>query len=392
MTAAFLKDYKGVKLHSDACHIDLIRSGSHYFEQLQLLINNAVQELHLQVYIFENDNTGRLILHALKQAAARGVKIFLMVDAYGANLSKLTIAEIRSAGIEFKLFSPVFYKKQFQPGRRLHHKIVVVDGSKALVGGINIADKYSGYGTEPAWLDYAVLLEGNVCYELRKIADSLWRKKRLVEKAVIPRPSFNLTKVAIPVIIKVNDWLRTKQQISKSYRRAIQHSHNSIIIMASYFLPGLRIRSLLKAAVERGVNVMLIVPQKSDVALVKRATNHLYGWLLKNRIQVCEYNKGMVHAKIMVVDNNWATVGSYNLNHLSDYASIELNVVIHNTTFATKVKSEMELICADSCDFITEAIYRRKVSLLHRIIDRIAYFALRLSIKLLTVFKGTLEQ
>ncbi|MFN0189539.1 MAG: phospholipase D-like domain-containing protein, partial [Bacteroidia bacterium] len=143
--------------------IRLIHGGESYFNTLIELINECEHTLHLQVYIFDLDATGKIILKALEDAAARGVSVYLVVDGFGSmSLGNEFIERMKIQNISFRFFSPLPFPGILQAGRRLHHKVCVADKMKSLVGGINIADKYRGSNNELPWLDYALLVEGNV--------------------------------------------------------------------------------------------------------------------------------------------------------------------------------------------------------------------------------------
>ncbi|NBO58753.1 MAG: phospholipase, partial [Chitinophagia bacterium] len=139
----------------------LIKGGQEYFETLKELIKNAKSFIQMQVYIFEDDHTGNEIGNYLIEASKRNIKIQLLLDGYASrNLSKEFIQTLRDAGIHLRFFAPFFKSKHYYFGRRLHHKVTVIDGIKALVGGINISDRYNDMPNDPSWLDYAVLIEG----------------------------------------------------------------------------------------------------------------------------------------------------------------------------------------------------------------------------------------
>src|ERR1051326_2059019 len=144
--------------------VKLVFSGKNYFEMLEKIIDEAKETIHLQTYIFENDNTGKKIADALIRASRREVKVFVLADAFGSNsLPRKFIDNLRKEKINFRFFSPLFSSEGIFFGRRLHHKIVVADKHIALVGGINIADKYYGTQNENAWFDHAVLVKGKAC-------------------------------------------------------------------------------------------------------------------------------------------------------------------------------------------------------------------------------------
>src|SRR4051812_30218018 len=141
--------------YCEAEDIKLVYSGKNFFEVLHEVISNSREYLHLQTYIFETDETGFKVMDSLKAAAARGVRVYMLVDAYASFPFPASIAnDLRAAGVHFRLFSPLLSSESIFIGRRLHHKIVVADRQTGLIGGINIADKYNVNVEDNPWLDY----------------------------------------------------------------------------------------------------------------------------------------------------------------------------------------------------------------------------------------------
>jgi cardiolipin synthase A/B len=357
---------------------ELVHSGEDYFSRLCELIDNAQKEIHFQTYIFDDDSTGQKIALSLKQAAIRGVKIYLLLDGYGsASLSKEFINDLISHGIEFRYFSPLFSTNNFYLGRRLHHKIVVADEHIALIGGINIADKYRGNSSSAPWLDYAVLIRNEeVGNYLQDVCQKIfWQKKRFKNgKRLLPFSCGNNETIKI----LRNDWLKGKNDIGKSYIQLLKNAQEEIIIVGSYFLPGKKfLRNLKRVSKINGVKVKLILSQVSDVPFTKRATQHLYFSLLKNNIEIYEWKNSVLHGKVAYIDGKLSTIGSFNLNHLSSYGSIELNAEINSTTFASTLKADLEKVITQ-CDKITWETFNSKMSLTSRFLNWLSYRLLRL--------------
>lgn len=331
-----------MNLYQEAENSQLVHSGSHYFDVLERLISESKETIHFQTYIFEGDETGKKVIQALIKAAERGVNVFLMPDAFGSfgfpsDLKK----ELIQAKIHFRLYSPFLSTENVLPWRRLHHKIVVCDAKKALVGGINIANKYNSISDQKAWLDYAVLIEGTVCMHLHHLCSGFYLKKGLYkvdEETQKPAASENLVR------FRRNDWLWKKNEIHKSYVEALKHATSSITIVASYFLPGANFRKLLRQASQRGVKIKIIMAGQSDSYSVKLAENYLYDFYLRHNIELFEWKESVLHGKVMLVDERWATIGSYNLNFLSHYISIELNADIFSPAFTKQLSEHLTLI------------------------------------------------
>jgi cardiolipin synthase A/B len=187
--------------------------------------------------------------------------------------------------------------------------------------------------------------------------------------------------MGIPVKILQNNWAYRKEGISNSYRHTLKHAQSTIIIISSYFLPGRRIRNLLRRASARNVRVQLILQGASDVFLTKKASTWLYGWMLRNRFEIYEWEKTILHGKMTSIDNNWVTVGSYNVNHLSDYASIETNIETQDPSFCETVNKEIKEIIKNSTH-ITYSDYHHKMNPIQQFTCWLSFHIVRLLFKL----------
>jgi len=357
----------------------LVRGGKKYFDLLLELINGAQQSIHFHVYIFDEDDTGNMVAEALIQAAKRNVRVFLMVDGYGSKgLSGIFIEKMLNAGVQFKMFEPVFFTKHFYFGRRMHHKIVVVDAFHSLVSGINISDKYNDTGDNPAWLDWGLYVQGEVAIELLKICIRIWTKwasraRKLFSFEKLPE---TLPQEKCKVRVRRNDWVRRLTQINSSYLEMFRKANSHIIIMSSYFLPGLIFKQRLGRAAKRGIKIKLILAGISDVHLSKHAERYIYRWLLRHNIEIYELQKTILHGKLATYDGEFVTLGSYNVNNLSAYVSLELNLDVRDKEFAVSVDKEMERIIKQDCIQITEKECRH-FNFIQRVSQYTAYTVIR---------------
>jgi cardiolipin synthase len=343
--------------------IRLVQGGREYFECLEELINNARQFIHLQTYLIDPDETGLRIIDALKRAARRGVKVQVLCDGYATKLPDKLIEEIREAGIQFRLFEPLFNSEKFYFGRRLHHKVFVADEFHSLVGGINIANRYNDINGRKAWFDMAIYTQGQTSALLHEVCNRLWKRKDrklslpFLQKRIVFRNT--PSEALVPVRIRRNDWIRGYMQITQSYAEFISNAEKSIIIVSSYFIPGRIFRMRLAAAARRGVKIRVILAGISDVKIAKLAERYLYDWLLRNQIDIYEYQPSVLHAKAAVFDSAIVTLGSYNINNLSAFASIELNLDIKDSAFASSFESKLENVIQNDCRKITRDDYAR---------------------------------
>jgi cardiolipin synthase len=367
-----------------ADEVQLVYSGSDYFDRLLELIHAAKDSIYFQTYIYDSDSTGILIGDALKVAAGRGVKVYMLLDAFGSKeLSGEFIADLINAGIHLRMFAPFFSRHTINFGRRLHHKVVVADHCVALIGGINISDKYRGSSIQRAWLDYAILVKGDVCEQVDKICLAILRRQFPIsrKKNVPSLPVSNSL-----VRFRQNDHLRRKRQISKSYLQAIRTAEHSIAFVSSYFLPGRRILKALKKAAKKGVQVTIILSADSDIFLYGRATSHLYISLMKWGIHIYEWNQSILHGKIAMVDDKWVTIGSFNLNYLSALSSIELNVEVIDPTIVNQLKQHLQEIIRNGCKKIDYEDYLQSNTWKRRMLNTIVYYLTRIVMKSLALF------
>jgi cardiolipin synthase len=366
---AHLKKHKSDYLHHNK--VQLVRGGHEYFHLLEQMIDEAGETIHLQTYIFDEDNTGITIAEALIRAATRGVKVYILLDGYGSQkLSVDLMNRFKNAGIFFRRFEPLFKSRKFYLGRRLHHKVVVVDCWRGMVGGMNISDRYNDTPEARAWLDWALYVEGEVAPELEKICKS---RLRLKKKLIVEFPRHRKPKEICDVAIRVNDWYRRKREIYRSYLRIFREATDEIIIMSAYFLPGRRFRKEIEKAVRRGVKIKVVLTGDADVYMIKYAERYIYRWLLKNNIEIYEYQKSVLHAKIAAADRQVMTVGSFNVNNLSAFISIELNLEVNNVKFATHVHQRLEEIIKKDCVKVTEQKFNKQFNMFARAGHKTSY-------------------
>lgn len=376
-----------VDLSLTSDYVRLVHSGREYFDLLEELIRNATAFIHLQTYIFEADDTGKEVVFQLIEASRRGVKVILVADGYASQgLSPQVIRRMEEAGVQFLFFNPVWKSKYFYFGRRLHHKVVVVDGIHGLVGGINVSNHYNDTVEHLAWLDWALYVRGSVVSELQKVCEHLAKveiletiKRRLYRKRSSPEKLPDLQ-------VRINDWVRGKKEITTTYLKMLRNAESHVTIMSSYLLPGKVLRANLKKAARRGIRIRFIMAGISDVAIAKHAERYMYRWMLRNKIEIYEYQRNVLHAKMAVCDSQWLTLGSYNVNNISAYASIELNLDVYNPDFAQKTEQRLDEIIQSSCVKITREVFDAHNTLWNQFIQRSAYDIFRIILFLFTFY------
>jgi len=357
--------------------IELVHSGEDYFSRLERIILESKIEIHIQTYIFEYDIVGKKIIAALKEAASRNVKIFILLDGFGSfSFPKEILNDLKQKGINIRFFSPLFSANSLYIGRRLHHKVVVSDSKIAIIGGINIADKYCGTEVANAWLDYAVQIhDEKIGVSLTKLCmDIYFRKRRISRKKIDSIVLYN-EEVAVDVL--QNDWLKRKNEILKAYIKSIGEAKKEIVIVSSYFLPGRKLISTLKKASNNNVKIKLILSGISDLPMARRASCHLYSKLLRYNIELYEWKSSILHGKAAVVDNSWTTIGSFNLNNLSSFGSIEMNVGINSAEFSNNYLLHLNQIMKQ-CERITPESLKLRAGLYTKFINWASYWITRI--------------
>ena len=327
--------------------IRLLRNGAEYFPALERAIDAAEREVWLESYIFADDAAGRRVAGALARAAGRGVKVRVMVDGWGAKFYLTPSLEhfLRDAGVELLKYRPEVSAWQFRSHRlrRLHRKLVQIDSRLAFVGGINIIDDMNTGTQKAPRVDFAVSVEGLLLPAIVYTMQRLWALVQLVQFGASKLPLFperirgeRVGNQTAKFVIRDN--LRHRRDIEQAYLAAIRRAKREIIIANAYFFPGIAFRRALAEASARGVAVTLILQAKVEYVLLHFAGKALYGQLLDAGVVIQEYSKSMLHAKVAVVDDHWATVGSSNIDPYSLLMAREANVLVRDREFAGELR------------------------------------------------------
>ena len=371
--------------------VRLVHGGKDYFDTIIRLIDEARTIIHLQTYIYDGDETGRMVSDALLRAAGRMVEVYILLDGYASqHLDKHMIAEWKSAGIHFRWFWPLFKSRKFYLGRRMHHKVIVVDAARGMAGGVNISDRYNDIGEQKAWLDRALLVEGQAALKLHIICRDMWTKAYW--KTTHPQTDeFKWVPAFVPeeeclVRVRRNDWVQGKNEISRSYVEMFRLAQTRITVLSAYFLPGPILRKYMIQAARRGVVIRIIVGGVSDVPISRLAEQYMYRWLFRNKIKVYEYQDTILHGKMAVYDGEWMTDGSYNVNQISAYASVELNMDVRNAAFAVGVEQELDVLVRDHCVEIDPEEYFHHHGPFRRLWQWVAYETVRLLFFIFTFY------
>ncbi|MEO8186470.1 MAG: cardiolipin synthase ClsB [Burkholderiaceae bacterium] len=370
--------------------IELLRSGEEYFPRLLAAIEAAKQSIYIEAYIFELDDIGQKVSDALAAAAQRGVSVHLLIDGFGSQAgADLLIARLRPQGAKVIVFRRArWWRLERLLLRRLHRKVSLFDDRLAFVGGINIIDDYHHPDPEPVRaklgprFDFAVACEGPLVAAIAFTVTRLWwtvsvlqlkRRPSSRPQHIEPPPA----KDGVRAALLLRDNLRNRRTIERAYMDAFAHARHEVLIANAYFLPGKKFRDALCDLAERGVRVRLLLQGLVEYPLQHYAQQALYGNLVKCGVQIYEYTPSYLHAKVAVVDQKWATVGSSNIDPYSLLLAREANVAVYDDDFAHDLQQALEAAIAnDSTVVDADACARR--SRLRRSMSWVAYQLVRM--------------
>jgi cardiolipin synthase len=346
---------------------ELLENGETFFPAVFDAIRQAQKEVLLETFIVFEDKVGWELHGVLQDAAQRGVNVDVLVDGFGSSdLTPAFVAPLTAAGVRLRAFDPKprFLGMRTNVFRRMHRKIVVVDGVVAFVGGINFsADHLADYGPQ-AKEDHAVKVEGPIVGEIQRFARSViahenHRRHWFHRQERTPRNQVSGEGAAL-LVVRDNQDHRT--DIERHYRVAIRAARKEVTIANAYFFPGYRFLKELRRAAQRGVNVRLILQGEPDMRIVKTAAEMLYDHLHRAGVRIYEYCARPLHSKVALTDDEWATVGSCNLDPLSLSLNLEANVMIRDRSFNQHLRAHLEDLIANECKEITaERLPRRNL-------------------------------
>ncbi|MEK7877646.1 MAG: cardiolipin synthase ClsB, partial [Pseudomonadota bacterium] len=348
--------------------ITLLCTGTEYFPALEAACDAAAHEIYLETYIFEDDRTGRRIAQALLRAARRGVTTHVLIDGFGSkDISDELLQDMQDGGVRVLKYRPDIspWTLRRERLRRMHRKIAVIDARVAFVGGINIIDDMHTPRQKPPRFDYAVRIEGPLLAEIYPVVTRLWilvmwtqLRERWPQRPVIAVRAARCGVQRAAFVIRDN--LGHRKDIENAYLDAIARAKTEIMIASAYFFPGLSFRRALVEAAAHGVRVVLLLQGRVEYRLLHYAARALYGRFLDAGIEIHEYRRSFLHAKVAVIDGRWSTVGSSNIDPMSLLLAREANVVIDDAGFARELKASLTDAAAKGAHRVHRATWKRQ--------------------------------
>ncbi len=353
----------------------LLIDGPGTFKAMFEDIANARDSIHLETYILVDDEVGRSLLERLIEARQRGVEVRILIDAYGSmDLPETYIAQLRVHGIEVCKFHPVDPTEDMRIWRsniRDHRKLLIIDGKIAYSGGINFSNVYSkgsfsASGSaevdNAAWRDTHVRIVGPVVEQFQQLFLEMWNKdrsehERLHGTRYFPEPDAQGDMLAGVIASSGGD--NREFDIYSVLAAAIGHAQQRVWITQAYFAPDEALLEIIKAAAKRGVDVRLLLPGVSDAPLVLQASRSSYQELLESGVRIYERSGSMLHAKTVVVDGVWSTIGSANFDYRSFVYNYELNAIVVSSDFG-QAMDKLFLVDLQYADEITLSEWQQR--------------------------------
>jgi cardiolipin synthase len=327
--------------------LQLLENGEAFFPRVFAAIAAARRDVLVETFILFEDKVGLALQRHLVDAARRGVRVELTVDGYGSpGFSPDFVAALADAGVRLRVFDPhrPLLGMRVNVFRRMHRKLVVVDGERAFVGGINFsADHLADFGPE-AKQDYAVEVAGAPAAVIRDFMLDALRGDGTGESWRPPRVAG-----ASAVRLVARDNRGRTRAIEREYREAIRAARREVLVANAYFFPGIGLLRDLRHAARRGVEVVLIVQGEPDTKFARTAARSLYRHLSEAGVRVHEYCRRPFHGKVAVIDAEWATVGSSNLDPLSLSLNLEANIIARDAALAGQLRASLQRLLQGEC-------------------------------------------
>ena len=343
--------------------VRLLMSGKEKFADMFEAIRQAKSSVHLEYFNFRNDSIAGLLFDILREKRKEGVEVRAVFDGFGNDsnnqpLKKSHLKALHEDSIEIYEFDPIRFPWVNHIWPRDHRKIVVIDGKIGYTGGMNVADYYL-VGTEQVgeWRDMHCRIEGPAVNELQRIFVRFWKK--MTKEDLTDEKYFRGTEAGNKMVgIATREPHTTNKIMRQFYISALDQAKDSIKIVNPYFCPTSSVIKALKRCAERGVKMDIIMSSKYDVPLVPDVVYYNLRKLMKRGARIWRYRPGFHHSKIMMVDGQYCTVGSTNLDARSLRFDYEINALIIDKDITRQLDDKF-IEDTKKCDFLTEEEYKR---------------------------------
>lgn len=347
--------------------VKLLKSGHEKFEDLFASVRQAKRFIHLEYFNFRNDSIANALFDELAKKAAEGVEIRALFDDFGnmsnnQPLKNTHLEKLRQQGIQIYRFDPIRFPWVNHVWARDHRKIVVIDGETAYMGGMNVADYYiTGTDVVGKWRDMHMRIEGPAVAELQNIFLDMWEKVSHEDLSTQAMYYSQAHPVEDSVEVAIVDRYprKTPSLIRHAYAASIDAANEKIQLINPYFVPTHSIKKALKDAIDRGVDVEIMISSKSDIPFTPDAALYFAYKLVKRGAKVYLYEDGFHHSKIMMVDDSFCTLGSTNLNSRSLRYDYEVNAFMFDEEITNELADMFERD-KESSTLLTKELWKRR--------------------------------
>ncbi len=334
---------------TDNNQVDFYFEGQPTFDAMIEAINGAEHHIHIMVFIFQPDRLGRQFLELLTAKAKQGVEVRLLYDAMGSHrLGRRLLAPLRAAGGKTSVFLPInLLRRRLQVNMRNHRKIMVVDGTYGFIGGLNIGDEYVGRNKYFGfWRDTHLRVRGPAVVDLQRVFMEDWsfasgeNVPAQDARGAYFRANHNAGPYPVQVIDSGPD--RDLKAIREITFAAILKARQRVWIASPYFVPDAGLLDALRLAAYNGIDVRFLGQHRPDKWVPQFAARYYWADVLRAGVQVYQYTKGMMHAKVMIVDDEFASVGTANLDNRSMFLNFEVNCLLYSPAAVKKLEASFE--------------------------------------------------
>lgn len=345
--------------------INILESGQATFQKILDTVSSARVSICIEFYIFKDDDTGKKLARLLKEKVRQGVKVYVLYDHFGSFLTSRGFwSDLKKAGINIRVSNPIKWSAPSVYFYRNHKKLLIIDGTKAFIGGFNIADEYHGYfkKSKKTWRDTGIYLEGPISVSLLNIFRKSWKTWKgdiILDHARRLNSAGGVS--VVPIFANSG---RARRKMRRLLIYSIRNAKESIFITTAYFTPSRRILRALESAARRGVSLKLMLPGVTDIKSVYYAGRTYYRRLLKAGVEIFNYKDSVLHSKFAVFDRQWSIIGSTNLDKQSLRRNEESNVGILDGDFSRRMidifqKDLLKSIKIDLDSWIKRPFYQK---------------------------------
>jgi len=338
---------------SGDCRAVIFTEGDELYTDMLEHVRAAHTSVRLECYIFGNDGIGGEFAEALMERARAGVRVQLHLDAFGSLPFAMSEwpGQLREAGVELRWFNPWRITRLLSLNRRNHRKLLVVDDEKAWLGGFNLHEESSRrYHDVQCWRDTHLRMDGRLASEAAEFFDRLWRGERRWQPATPDESGTYLVS---------NQNLRQLHRFRRLLKLRMRNARRRIWLTTPYFMPDHATQKAMAEAARRGIDVRLLTPFKTDQRIAQWAARAAYAKLLEAGARIYEYRPRILHAKTAVIDDDWCTIGTANLNYRSFFVNYELNLISDCKALAMALAEIFEQDLEDSRE-VTERAWKRR--------------------------------